>query len=102
MPTRQLSNNPTNHALTEDWEGNNAAFTCPLCGKVFIVRGAANIHNGVRRCPNPTCGKSTGHVEGGRMSGGSAWIEWQRPWRSFWSGRALAQTVTWRAWTPLL
>jgi hypothetical protein len=21
----------------EDWEGNNAAVTCPACGKVFIV-----------------------------------------------------------------
>ena len=23
--------------LNEDWEGNNAAFSCPACNKVFIV-----------------------------------------------------------------
>jgi len=26
-------------AQTEDWVGNNAAFTCPKCGKVFLVSG---------------------------------------------------------------
>jgi len=74
MSTREISNNPSNHALNEDWEGNNVAFTCPLCNKVFIVSGAPIIHNGVRKCPG--CGKSTGHVEGGRKSRGRAWIEW--------------------------
>jgi hypothetical protein len=72
MPTRDVSSDPDNHAPNEDWEGNNVAFTCPVCGKVFIVSGA--IHNGVRECPS--CGKSTGHVEGGRKSDGRAWIEW--------------------------
>jgi hypothetical protein len=75
MPTRAISNNPANHEANEDWEGNNVAFTCPICKKVFIVSGAPIIHNGIRKCP--ACGKSTGYVEGGRKSGGRAWIEWQ-------------------------
>lgn len=74
MPTSSVSNGPDDHALNEDWEGNHVAFTCPLCGKVFIVSGAPIIHNGERKCPN--CGKATGHVEGGRKSGGRAWTEW--------------------------
>ncbi len=61
-------------ARDEDWAGNNAAFTCPLCGKVFLVSAAPNIHEGERACPN--CGESTGHVEGGRLSGGTAFITW--------------------------
>jgi hypothetical protein len=35
MPTREL--NPNAIGRDEDWEGNNAAFRCPLCQKVFIV-----------------------------------------------------------------
>ena len=31
-----------------DWGGNNAAFTCPVCKKVFIV--SAQLHNGSREC----------------------------------------------------
>jgi hypothetical protein len=56
----------------EDWEGNNAAFTCPRCQKVFIVSG--QIHRGHRDCPG--CHKSIGRVSGGRKSGGTASIEW--------------------------
>lgn len=65
------------HALghDEDWEGNNAAFTCPECGKVYLVSGAPNMHGGRRPCPN--CGKSEANVEGGRKSGGKAWICWE-------------------------
>jgi hypothetical protein len=37
MPKHEVSNDPTKHELDEDWEGNNVAFTCPLCKKVFIV-----------------------------------------------------------------
>ncbi len=58
----------------EDWEGNNAAFTCPVCKKVFIV--SALLHQGRRTCPNPKCRKSVGWVRGGRLSGGDAGIEW--------------------------
>jgi len=56
--------------LNEDWEGNNAAFCCSKCQKVFIVSGL--IHQGIRCCPN--CGKTEGHVEGGKMSGGRAYL----------------------------
>lgn len=56
----------------EDWEGNNAAFSCPVCGKVFLV--SALMHKGARQCPS--CHKSTGYVVGGKKTGGSARIEW--------------------------
>jgi hypothetical protein len=58
----------------EDWEGNNIAITCPVCGKVYIVSGARQIHAGKRPCPG--CGKSEGTVKGGRKSGGTASISW--------------------------
>jgi Zn finger protein HypA/HybF involved in hydrogenase expression len=58
----------------EDWEGNNAAFSCPLCSKVFIVSGAKNMHGGRRICPG--CRKSEARIEGGKKSGGRAWISW--------------------------
>jgi hypothetical protein len=74
MSKHEVSNDPTKHELDEDWEGNNVAFTCPLCKKVFIVSAAPIIHGGERICPK--CGKSTGHVTGGRKGGGRAWIEW--------------------------
>jgi hypothetical protein len=63
----------------EDWEGNNAAFTCPVCQKVFIVSDT-RMHvgpqkeKGYRRCP--ACEKSVARVNGGRKSGGTASIEW--------------------------
>lgn len=59
-------------ARDEDWVGNNAAFTCPPCGKVFLVSN--HMHDGARPCP--ACGGSTGYVVGGKASGGSARIEW--------------------------
>lgn len=70
MPTKEL--NPSNLGRDEDWEGNNAAFRCPHCGKVFIV--SAQIHKGKRDCP---CGKSTGYCDmAGKKSGGKASLEW--------------------------
>jgi len=69
---RQLNANSL--ANSEDWEGNNAAFTCPLCGKVYIVSASKAIHKGRRSCPN--CGKSEGVVVGGKKSGGTAAITW--------------------------
>ena len=70
MPTKQL--NPSNLGRDEDWEGNNAAFKCPHCGKVFIVSG--EIHNGKRDCPE--CGKSTGYCDiPGKKSGGKSSLE---------------------------
>jgi hypothetical protein len=66
--------NPSVMAHDSDWEGNNAAFTCKACGKVFMVSG--RLHKSGRTCPNQGCGKSTGYVDGGKKSKGSAWIEW--------------------------
>lgn len=71
MPTKDLDASNLGH--DEDWEGNNAAFKCPHCGKVFIV--SAQIHNGERDCPE--CGKSTGHCGmSGKKGGGTASLEW--------------------------
>lgn len=64
--------NPKAVALDEDWAGNNAAFTCPKCGKVFIV--SQLLHKNGRDCPR--CGKAKGLVSGGQKSNGRAWIEW--------------------------
>lgn len=73
VPKRDLD--PTRLGDDEDWEGNNAAFRCPSCGKVFLVSGS-RVHRGERRCPK--CGKSVGRIstKGGRQSGGTASIEW--------------------------
>ena len=71
MPIKNLD--PNNLGLDEDWEGNNAAFKCPHCNKVFIV--SAQIHRGVRSCPQ--CGKSIGHCDiKGKKGGDKARIEW--------------------------
>ena len=70
----QRNLDPQNLSDAEDWEGNNIAFACPVCAKVFIVSGL--IHRGRRSCPN--CGKSTGVVTGGRGSGGTASISWSQ------------------------
>jgi hypothetical protein len=61
-------------ACDEDWDGNNAAFSCPICRKVFLV--SEYMHGGQRDCPN--CHKSTGYVKGGKATGGSARIEWPK------------------------
>ena len=62
--------NTTQETKCDDWVGNNAAFTCDACGKVFILSGV--LHQKGRACPS--CGKSKGFVSGGRSSGGKAWI----------------------------
>jgi len=72
MPTRTLD--PGSLGNDEDWEGNNAAFKCPHCSKVFLVSGT-RIHKGTRQCPQ--CGKSTGHCSiEGKKSGGTASLDW--------------------------
>lgn len=53
----------------EDWVGNNAAFTCPHCGTVFLVSGRQH-GDGRRRCPG--CEKSEGFCD---VKGKKAWIE---------------------------
>jgi hypothetical protein len=65
MPIRNLD--PNELGLNEDWEGNNAALSCPICNKVFIVSDT-RMHvgpddtKGYRECPG--CGKSIGRVTG--------------------------------------
>lgn len=63
----------------EDWEGNNAAFTCPVCQKVLIVSDT-RMHLGPHKekgyGKSPACARSLGRVAGGRESGGTASIEW--------------------------
>ena len=69
MPARNLD--PNNLTDDDDWVGNNAAFRCPLRGKVFLVSNGRIANNplpdhdvqGVRR--GPRCRKSTGRVTGG-------------------------------------
>lgn len=43
---------------SEDWYGNNAALSCPVCGKVFIV--SAFLNKGQRNCPN--CQRSSAEI----------------------------------------
>jgi len=71
MPIKELSSHQL--GMNEDWEGNNAAFRCPLCDKVFIVN-STRMHHGQRRCPN--CRKSIARITGGRKAEGKATIEW--------------------------
>jgi hypothetical protein len=53
--------------LNEDWYGNNAAITCSVCGKVFIVSGFLN--KGFRDCP--IC-----HKTSAKMINDTVTIEW--------------------------
>jgi hypothetical protein len=71
MAVKSMDSDAIPHDM--DWEGNNAAFTCPVCSKVFIVSG--HLHSGSRECP--ICGKATGNVTGGKKSGGSAYIRYE-------------------------
>jgi hypothetical protein len=73
MPVKNLDRN--NLQQGEDWEGNNIALSCPVCAKVYLV--SAILHRAGRPCPR--CQKSTGFVDKGKDSGGSARIEWQAP-----------------------
>jgi NAD-dependent SIR2 family protein deacetylase len=56
---------------TADWHGNNAAFTCPVCSKVFVV--SSLIDKNGQKCP--TCNKTTAFVTGSSKTG-EARIEW--------------------------
>jgi hypothetical protein len=72
MPRRKLD--PRALGMDEDFHGDNAAFTCPACGKVFLV--SSQLDQLGRACPNPDCGRSFGLVVGGARSGGTAILEW--------------------------
>ena len=69
MKTKNL--NARQPGLKEDWLADNAAFECPVCGKVYLVSGSLNP---VRVCPG--CGQSHGHVTGSRQGGGKAFVVW--------------------------
>ena len=72
MPTFIIA--PDNPRQDCDWVGNNAAFCCPVCQKVFIVSNGlvggrplpGHDAQGVRRCPG--CRKSKATVNGGASS----------------------------------
>ena len=69
MKTKELD--PLNLGPKEDWLGNNAAFTCPQCGQVYLVSGFLK-HE--RPCPH--CGMSRARVTGSSAQGGKAVISW--------------------------
>jgi len=75
MRTRKLTKNALGHL--EDFRGNNIAFNCPVCGKVFIVSGLSDKKG--RDCPN--CGKSRGFVD---ERGENASIECDAPSPLLW------------------
>ena len=56
-----------------DWDGDHAAFTCPLCANVFVVD--LMLYPTGRKCPE--CRKSKGYVKGVKNFGGFAYIEWK-------------------------
>jgi transcription elongation factor Elf1 len=71
-PERYNAGKPAAADADADWNGNNAAFTCPVCSKVFVV--SAFINTAGLHCPG--CGKSTAYVTGSAIQGREAWIEW--------------------------
>ncbi len=82
MPIRHLDPNrynvgkPVAADADADWFGNNAAFTCPVCSKVFIVSSFNRVGIIGRQCPG--CGKSTAYVTGtAEQEGKEARIEWK-------------------------
>ena len=72
MPVRRLDPSPDVREPDVDWEGNNAAFTCPKCNQVFVVSG--RLHPKGRHCP--ACLECFGLVVGGRKSNGTATLSW--------------------------
>jgi hypothetical protein len=62
-------------ARDEDRVGNNAAFTCPRCGKVFIVSGHIPSHKDGRTCP--WCGQSKGYAPRDNKDPNGARIQWE-------------------------
>jgi len=82
MPIRTLD--PSSLTSGDDWVGNNAAFTCPVCQNVFLVSNGMIGQNplpghdsqGVRTCPQ--CKKVVARVTGGagQHPNTEASIEW--------------------------
>lgn len=71
MATREID--PNAKARDEDRVGNNAAFTCPKCGKVFIVSRLINGEEG-RACP--WCQQSRGYAPANDADEAGARITW--------------------------
>jgi len=59
-------------AMDEDVLGNNAAFTCPKCGKVFLVAAFPPEKKDIGR-PCPRCGGPRGFPPADSQR---AYIEW--------------------------
>jgi hypothetical protein len=59
-PARYNAGKPVGADADADWNGNNAAFTCPVCSKVFLVTSFNRQGEIGLRCPG--CGKSTAYV----------------------------------------
>lgn len=74
-PARYNAGKPVAADADADWNGNNAAFTCPVCSKVFVVSSFNNVGRLGLHCPG--CGNSTAYVTGSAASGCEAWIEWK-------------------------
>ena len=72
FPNMERHLDPKQNSTTDDWVGNNAAFTCDKCGKVYLVSGL--LHKNGRACPQ--CGQTKAFATGGRNSGGTAFISW--------------------------
>jgi predicted RNA-binding Zn-ribbon protein involved in translation (DUF1610 family) len=73
-PNRYNVGKPVAADADADWNDNNAAFTCPVCSKVFIVTSFNDLGRIGLHCP--ACGKSTAYVTGSAAKGGEARIEW--------------------------
>lgn len=74
-PSRYNSGKPTAADADADWNGNNAAFTCPVCSKVFVVSSFNRVGELGLHCPG--CGKSTAYITGSPAQDCKAWIEWE-------------------------
>lgn len=75
----KLELNANNLPKDADWLGINAAFTCPICKKVFIV--SSFIHDGKEVCPR--CNESTAFCTGPANNDGRAYLNYEVS-NSFW------------------
>jgi predicted RNA-binding Zn-ribbon protein involved in translation (DUF1610 family) len=76
-PKKYNAGKPVAADANADWFGNNTAFTCPVCSKVFIVSSFNRVGVIGRHCPG--CGKSTAYVTGSAEDDGkeAKKIEWK-------------------------
>lgn len=71
----EISGN-TDQIINAELRGNNAAFVCPVCGKVYIVSAFFNNVDETRvkgKTTCPCCNKSIAFIE--KDSTWKAWIE---------------------------